>query len=308
MNTKIDGTTVRQYWQAEVNSLLEKYRQFEMLIPNTHKRKKDGEYGAGSDHNPEDGRAIESLLRDTLRKFLPKRLEVLTGFISRLSVKTENNDTSRKGKEDAHSGQLDIIVYDSYNYPLLYRAGDTAVVLPEGVVAIISVKKNLRPEHVQEEADALFRASELCRHTRDREPVRGPFLALIAMESSYQKETFFEKLKEVYAGKETNFYFDDAIGYMGVLSEWGIFKTPPPRNDVSQARYITFQFGEDEHHSGLQFLLNGILSVLYDPSRKSAVRPGFTAFSSMKYTGGDTIKVCGLRESPAKPRNKEKHK
>lgn len=42
-----------------------------------------------------------------------------------------------------HSSQLDLIVYDSEHFPVYQRFGDTAVVLPEGVIAVISVKKHL---------------------------------------------------------------------------------------------------------------------------------------------------------------------
>ena len=66
---------------------------------------------------------------------------MLTGFILRPAVKTGTSNKSRKSETDQHSTQLDIIVYDSHHYPIFQRFGDNVIVPPEGVIAIISVKK-----------------------------------------------------------------------------------------------------------------------------------------------------------------------
>ena len=49
---------------------------------------------------------------------------------------------------------------------------------------------------------------------------------------------------------------------------------------IQKAEYIGFIHKTNEEHFGLQFLLTGILSVYYDPTRNVRERPGFTAFPS----------------------------
>lgn len=297
-STKMGGETIREYLQAEAKALAEKYLQFEKLIPNT-KGKKNGRTCAGSDHNPEDGRFVESLIRETLRKLLPTRLEVLTGFIVRPAVKYDLYEYDRKKDIDRHSSQLDIIIFDSVNYPVFYRAGDTAIVPPEGVIAIISVKKKLVIQHLKDELQSLFNASKLCRCSNDRKQVRGPYLGLVAMDTSIRMpDSIYKKLESVYREKD-DIYFDDAIGYIGVLRKWSVFKSRPETGEnfnstnVTEARYAHLIHSDNELHLGLQFLLTGIFSVLYDKTR-AITRPGYTAFHRGNRPGF-SIKVHGLR-------------
>ena len=68
---------------------------------------------------------------------------------------------------DSHSTQLDILIYDSAKYPIFQRFGENVIVPPEGVVGIISVKKNLHENDIIHEAQALKAASKLCRCVDD---------------------------------------------------------------------------------------------------------------------------------------------
>lgn len=61
------GERVNNYWAMEMKSILEKYRQFETLIPAANQK--------GTAHREEDGRYVESILKDTLQKFLPAGVE-----------------------------------------------------------------------------------------------------------------------------------------------------------------------------------------------------------------------------------------
>lgn len=98
----MDGIRIQQIFQKEALSMFDTYRNFETLIPS--------KAGKGSGHKGEDGRFVENLIRGFLSKYLPKELEVLTGFIFRPAVKFGNNDKSRRKEKDAHSTQLDIII------------------------------------------------------------------------------------------------------------------------------------------------------------------------------------------------------
>ncbi|TQL15019.1 hypothetical protein FBY58_1765 [Zymomonas mobilis] len=104
----MDGDRIREYWSNEVDALVKVYKQFETLVPASK--------GAGSQHKGEDGRYVEDLVREYLTRFLPKDLEVLTGFILRPAVKTGLKGKERNFENDLSSTQLDIIIYDSGDF------------------------------------------------------------------------------------------------------------------------------------------------------------------------------------------------
>lgn len=288
----MDGKRIQEYLASETKSLLAVYKQFQTLLPDP---KQDA-----AAHKGEDGRYIESLIKEYLKKFLPQDLEVLTGFILRPAVKTGTSSKSRKAETDQHSTQLDIIIYDSHHYPIFQRFGDNVIVPPEGVIAIISVKKNFNDRDFKSEALALKEASKLCRCTDAQgRLVRGPFLALVAMHSSVNKvkedtdKWIFDQISSAYDEKKDT--FENTIGLITNIEGWSIFKRRPAAM-VKKAEYISFIHQPGEEHLGLQFLLTGILSVYYAPTRNARKRPGFTAFPSGRSQDkklGD-IKVCGL--------------
>lgn len=286
----MDGKRIQDFWSNEVDSLITTYKQFEILVPSSN--------GAGSAHRGEDGRYVEDLLSEYLKKFLPNGLEVLTGFILRPAVKTGANGRERKLDTDSHSTQLDIIVYDSELYPVFQRFGNSVIVPPEGVVAIISVKKHFYDADIKNECEALWNASKLCRtinSNNQNDKVRGPYLALVCMHSKISKPTdgnlewIFEKMQEAYTAPEHP-TFDELVGFVGALDEWSIFKKRPnPINNPNNGSYLAFEHKPNEAHMGLQYILTGILSVFYDVKRRDLRRPGFTAFPS----GRDASKVLG---------------
>jgi len=269
----MDGKSIQKYFQKEALSMLDAYKNFETLIPSPK--------GAGAEHKGEDGRFVENLIRSFLSKYLPKELEVLTGFIVRPAVKVGKNDKSRKNEKDSHSTQLDIIIYNSAHYPVFLRSNDTVIVPPEGVICIISVKKTLNKGDIKHELSALKEASKLCRI----DGLRGPYLALVSMDNNICKQNpdkfdWINEMKSVY-DEDKDLAFDDMVGYIGSFKHWGIFKARPTKSEPYNARYVMFKHDENtENHLGLQFLLTGILSVYYDSSRTSVVRPGFTSFPS----------------------------
>ena len=127
----MDGTRIRTFVENEAEAMLKTYRQFQVLIPA------DGREGAA--HTGEDGMYVEALLKSYIQKFLPAGLEVMTGFILRPAVKTGSGKKERAGDRDAHSSQLDLIIFDSASYPVFLRMGDHAIVPPEGVIGVRSI-------------------------------------------------------------------------------------------------------------------------------------------------------------------------
>lgn len=289
LNT-MDGNQVREYWSQEMNALLNLYRQFEILNPNADSN--------SAKNKAEDGRFVESLIRMQLRKFLPKDLEVSSGFIHKPAVKVGVNDRSRRMEKDKTSSQLDIIVYNSAKYPVFLKFEDNVIVPPEAVIAIISVKKKLYVKDVEPEIKALKDAAEMCRCCNSKSSMRGPYTVLLGITTKFKKiENVFSRMKKVYESESSdNLYFDDTVGYVGVLANWSIFRRRPNKN-CTRAEYVYLNHKENEQHLGLQFLLTGILSVYYDETRENVNRPGFTAFpkrSHEKHLG--EIKVHGLRK------------
>jgi copper chaperone CopZ len=84
----------------------------------------------GNIHWGEEGRYKEAILKNILRKFLPKNISVGTGFI----VNSNNNNQISK--------QIDIIIYDN-GCPVLFSEGDFIITTLKNVKGIIEVKSNI---------------------------------------------------------------------------------------------------------------------------------------------------------------------
>lgn len=277
----MDGQRVRTYFSNEVKTLLDLYKQFEVLVPSDKVR--------GAAHVGEDGRYVEALLRECLGKFLPKGIELLTGFIMRPATKTGVKNRERDKEKDSHSKQLDIIVYDSAHYPVYQRFDKNVVVPPEGVIGIISVKKKLYLKDIEKEVKSLYEASHLCKCINDnKDKVRGPYLAIVAMDSAYKGgkdkigKLVFTKISGFYQRQEIadDLSFNDTVGLITALTSYSIFKRRPKKKNVQKAEYIEIVHKENEKYMSLQFILTGLLSVYYDPTRNLISRPGFTSFKS----------------------------
>jgi hypothetical protein len=89
----------------------------------------------GDAHWGEEGRFKEAVLKNVLRKFLPKDLSVASGFI--LKATGTNDDDNLLSK------QLDIIIYDN-TLPVLFSEGDLIVTTMSTVRAIVEVKSKIR--------------------------------------------------------------------------------------------------------------------------------------------------------------------
>ena len=273
------GERVRQFFNSETKALLALYKNIETLIPSATKR--------GSGHVAEEGRYIESILRNFLNKHLPNDLKAFSGFILRPATKTGKDDRSRRKNEvDQHSQQIDIIVYDHKNYPVFETFEEFAIVPPEGVVGIISVKKNLYYNQIEDELKSLKNAAELCHvKSYNNKIMRGPSTCLIGFSNKVKPtKDFTEIVQHIYKKIEATHsteYFDYCLGSVIALNSFTIFKKRPnSETDFNQkAQYVAFNHSkEDEFHFGLQFLLTGILAAYYHETRKTEKRPGFTSF------------------------------
>jgi hypothetical protein len=92
------------------------------------------------DHHGEDGRYKEAVLKNIIRRFLPEKYLIATGFVIK--------QTDNRGEHQS-SKQIDLIVYDNAS-PVLFREGDFVILTPDSVRAVIEIKTNIQNQGLQE--------------------------------------------------------------------------------------------------------------------------------------------------------------
>lgn len=90
-------------------------------------------------HWGEDGRYQEAVLKSVIKRFLPEKYCITSGFVIK--------QTNTRGEHEA-SKQIDILIYDT-DYPVLFKEGDFSIVTADSVEAIIEVKANIRNQGVE---------------------------------------------------------------------------------------------------------------------------------------------------------------
>lgn len=159
----------------------------------------------GSHHQPTTGSYRESLFRSLLRRVLPDRFRVSTGFIYRWA-----NEPSR---------QLDVLVWDAQERSALLEEGELAILTPESVAAIVEVKSLFSRSALRDALD-LLNPHWLVnwRHTAEQSrtglPQQVPDVPLRAVfaytaqnsDSNAIALSIFEELSEYYRRK----FGDDA--------------------------------------------------------------------------------------------------
>ncbi|MDR6530237.1 hypothetical protein J2800_000973 [Caulobacter rhizosphaerae] len=128
-------------------------------------------------HGPSVGSYREDLVRDLLKRHLPERYHVATGFVQ------------------GSPRQADILIYDRLDYAVLFREGDVVVVQPDAVRAIIEVKSELTAENVHKSLDIL---RKICPLNVDLPPI---FLGVIAFEGPQKPKTLLNWASKYYRGE-----------------------------------------------------------------------------------------------------------
>ena len=93
-------------------------------------------FAALSSHTTVTGTGRERALADLLREVLPRRVEVLSGVIARMD----------DGAVAKSARQVDLLIADTHDFPVLARSGDLAVVLPDAVRAMVEIKTRVSGE------------------------------------------------------------------------------------------------------------------------------------------------------------------
>lgn len=260
---------VRGFFRLEGRTLYDRHRAIETLLPASGRR--------GSAHAGEEGRHIESLLRDFLNRHLPSSIRAFSGFILRAATKVGESDLARvEAESDKHSGQIDIIVYDLARFPIYERFEEFVVVPPEGVLGVLSVKKRLYLGQLKRELASLAEAARLCAIPGRR----GPHLGIYAFTASEPNAA-----AEVYrtvAAVCGNQPFDTVVNEVTVMDEYVVFKWRQRDSPAGTARFVRvdcIREGGTDFEIPVQRMLQSLLGVYYDPSRGSTSRrPGFVHF------------------------------
>jgi hypothetical protein len=135
-------------------------------------------------HSGTVGSFREELLRGFLRKIVPGKFQVSTGFIE---------DCAR---------QLDIIVWDAVNYAPLFGENEVVVVPRDSVRAIVEVKTKLDTNALNEALEILFEAT--ARHPQ----VVPIFQGVFAFEQGYKSNlAIAERIKELVSTREYLYLF-----------------------------------------------------------------------------------------------------
>lgn len=253
--------------EAECDALLGAVDLFRSFVAS--------EVNSGSAHPGEEGRFAEDLLVQFLRRSLPSRLTVGTGFVF-------DPLTNRR------SYQVDILVYDAMSYPHYLKYGDAVVVPWQSVVAAVSVKKNLRKIDLSKEVAALSKIGEMCGGSGSS----GPYLSLFAFESTISRGalpekvgTTFEEAVTAYVPRPQGYATNELIDSIVILNEFLVIKKRWKSDDPDQRRasvQYLWTAGRERRSLGLMHLLHGIDRVLYDGLGIGGVRPFFRTFPKIQ--------------------------
>ena len=280
MRQQTKGQGIREFFEIEAQSILERYKTVEKILPSLKH--------TGSKHPAEEGRFVESLIRDFLNKHLPKNLRAMSGFIIKPSTKTGLDNFARVNFEnDLHSKQLDIIVYDISNYPIYEQFEEFCIVPPEGVIAILSIKKTLRMKDISAELQSLHETYEICKN----EHLRSPYFGLFAfsIDSNLTKlvyKNLFNKVSKEYQ----NAPFDAMLNELTIINSFMFFKYRKESSDLpGMCKYVNIDL-KNKSNIALQRLLQSILGVYYYrlPSH-NIERPGFVSFEKGTFGDAPTI-------------------
>jgi hypothetical protein len=152
----------------------------------------------GSSHYPSLGQYKERLLAGAIRDFLPRTVEIGTGFV--MFPHANSNPAAEGQFHDpfnqsafAVSRQCDILIHDVSKYPAIFRDGDFVVVRPEAVRAVIEVKGSLNRTELSKALDSFHDFANKWRTTqlfyRDQHVPLTPKPLLAVMAWSISSDT-----------------------------------------------------------------------------------------------------------------------
>jgi hypothetical protein len=144
-------------------------------------------------HHPSEGQYLEYVVRSYLRRRIPKRFEISTGFISTLEASSQVGGEPQAVRKV--SRQFDILIWDADTFPPLFRADDFVIVMPESVRAVIEITKCLDTRKMREDLGKFDDLYEL--YSWERQKFR-PYTAMLAFSSKHQMKNLLQTLERFY--------------------------------------------------------------------------------------------------------------
>jgi hypothetical protein len=144
-------------------------------------------------HYPSEGQYLEYAVRSYLRRRIPRRFEISTGFISALEANTQTVGEPQATRKV--SRQFDILIWDADTYPPLFRADDFVIVMPESVRAVIEITKCLDAAKMREDLEKFDDLYELYSWERRR---FRPYTAMLAFSSKRKMKDLLQILERFY--------------------------------------------------------------------------------------------------------------
>lgn len=263
---------------AEADALLGAADLFRDFVSSAH--------NSGSGHSGEEGKFTENLLTQFLRRSLPTRLSVGTGFVF-------------DQKSGRRSYQIDILVYDEAAYPVLLRYGDAVIIPWQAAVAAISVKKNLKKRDIKTEVQNLSEIGEICGGSGRK----APYLSLVAFDCSYSKHDFkkrgtrtFEGIEKGLPNRPQGYSANELIDSVIVIGEFLVKKKRwKPQDQTERRKEVPYLWtgGKEQRSVTLMHLLHGIENVLYEGIFTNETRPFNRSFpkGNMRQVGSIPVKT-----------------
>lgn len=156
------------FLSAEAKATLEQYQYIEQLLGPTMA---DWQW---------PGTHCEVLLREVIRKHLPKRFSVDKGYI---------HGASGNGAAIERCPEIDILIHDTEQYAPIFRMDDFAIVMPEAVAGIVQVKRTLTSATLKEGLNNIVAAKRHVKNTcqyNASTKVERLFSALVTFEDEVQ--------------------------------------------------------------------------------------------------------------------------
>ena len=144
------------------------------------------EHLISNSHHGTVGSYHDSLIRSQIRRILPSKYCVSTGFIAR-SVRD-----AKKDKNKLLSNQIDILIWDNINHSPIFEEDGFVVIAPEACVGAIEVTKSLSKSKIKKDLAKLDSVSKFTPFLGSGK--RPVFTAIVGLNNSKSKPVDEEKI------------------------------------------------------------------------------------------------------------------
>lgn len=216
--------------------------------------------GTNNSSNPPAGTLCEVLVRDLLRKVIPKSYSVDKGYTH--------------GTFPDHSGtkcicpEIDVLIHDNHTVPELYRIDDFAIVRPTALRGAIQVKKTMNRKSLSEALQNLASISVHFQATNGRGwSDDSPWLGALAFQTKQSDGTANPDLpsfikNEIEACNTLNPMHRVLPHFIGVLGEYYAIRTfseKPVTSRYTQSYSVYKSIGQNERYCLVQQMIYRLL-------------------------------------------------